>query len=1030
MTINRRLKLVLSGVPVAVRVNRWFLVALALAVCSDDGYCGNSTPPQPNGEHANALKAINDKVIKVTTVDLLALRRAIDDLSRTFPKEYPAKYLERIAQIEQEFVGVDDAKIGQMAAGLVAFREEALLANPLLDFDRLLVVKRKGANPRMPANWVGNCSVRGAFDNEIAVLSPVRPNGKTTTLYRPEPGRFVGDVDLHWDADKMLFSSQLPNNRYEVFEMKQDGTHVRQVSKTIEKVDNYDPCYLPSGKIIYDSTSVFQGVPCVGGKSNVANLHVMNPDGSGVRRLCFDQDHDWYPSVLNDGRVIFTRWEYSDTAHYFTRIVMSMNPDGTNQRSYYGSNSYWPNSTFYPRAIPDHPSQFVAIVSGHHGVKREGEVILFDPAKGQHEADGVVQRIPGYGKKVEPVIKDQLVNGVSQRFLHPYPLSSKYFLVSGSLGPKKGFGIYLVDVFDNMLLLCGEQGYCMLEPVPFRKTKKPPVIPERIDLERKDATVYMSDIYTGGGLKRVPRGTVKKLRLFGFDYGYQKLANHTYIGKEGPWDVHRILGTVDVDPDGSAAFHVPANTPIALQPLDDEGKAIQLMRSWFVAMPGENLSCVGCHESARNAPPTLPSTASQRKPQQIQPWYGPQRGFSFRREVQPALDQYCVACHDGTADQDGRNPVDLRDNGKGGFSPAYNVLQKYVRRPGPEGDYHMYQPTEYVADTSPLIQMLKKGHHGVKPDREAYERLYTWIDLNVPYHGTWGEFRKIPNGQYERRAELRKKHARIDADYEFIPEQKNKKKIVPIMPPELEPVKPVKLNVADWPFDDIEAKKRQGDNSFRKLAMKVHDQSLELDMVRIPVGEFVMGAAAGARDEQPVCAVKIKKPFWITNRAILNKEYAMFDAEHDSGYLDMGGKDQSRRGKALNQPKQRVIRVSWERAMAFCQWLSEKTGKNFSLPTEAQWEYAARAGAATGKPSSDPWKAQMSKGGPEWTRSTYQPYPYLTSDGRDNGAMNGRKVVRGATGINVPAHRAGTYRLSYHYWQPVWDVGFRVVCED
>ena len=79
---------------------------------------------------------------------------------------------------------------------------------------------------------------------------------------------FVGDFDLHWDADKMLLSSQLPNKRYEVFEIKSDGTGLRQVSKTIDGVDNYDACYLPSGKIIYDSTSILQGVPCVGGSSS------------------------------------------------------------------------------------------------------------------------------------------------------------------------------------------------------------------------------------------------------------------------------------------------------------------------------------------------------------------------------------------------------------------------------------------------------------------------------------------------------------------------------------------------------------------------------------------------------------------------------------------------------------------------------------------------------------------------------------------------------------------------------------------
>lgn len=969
-------------------------------------------------------KTLQDALARLARINLKALRLAIEDLTQSFPRTYPSRYLERIGQIEAELADADAAKITGMAAELVAFQQEALLANPLMDFDKLLLVKRRG-NPGLPQNWVGNCSKRGPFDNEIAVLSPVRPGGALTTLYRPDPGIFVGDIDLHWNADKMLLSSQRPDKRYEVFELAADGTGLRQVSQTIAGVDNYDACYLPSGKIIYDSTSIFQGVPCVGGGSQVANLHVMNPDGTGVRRLCFDQDHDWYPAVMNDGRVIYTRWEYSDTPHYFTRIVMTMNPDGTNQRANYGSNSYWPNSTFYARAVPGHSSQFVAIISGHHGVAREGELILFDPAKGQQEADGVVQRIPGYGKKVEPIIRDQLVNGSSPRFLHPWPLSSKYFLVSSNAGG--GWGIYLVDVFDNMLLLCDEPGVCMLEPVPFRKTEMPPVIPERVDLERKDAVLYVSDIYTGGGLKGVPPGTVKKLRLFSFDYGYHGLANHTYIGREGPWDVHRIMGTVDVEPDGSAAFHVPANTPIALQPLDEEGQALQLMRSWLVAMPGENLSCVGCHESNRQTPPARYVMASRKAPQQIQPWFGPARGFSFRREVQPVVDRYCVGCHNGQPRPDGRTPSDLRDNDDPGFSPAYNMLQAHVRRPGPEGDYHLYPPGEYAADTSPLIQMLKKGHHGVKPDREAYERLYTWIDLNVPFYGTWGEFRPIPRGQHELRRESRKQYAGIDEDYEAIPPLQQT--VEPVLPEKQTPVDAVAVTCAGWPFDDAEARQRQGADCTRTLTIPVETQALTLTMVRIPAGAFVMGDAAGAADEQPPCAVRIDTPFWIADRALLNSAYALFDAEHDSGYLDMPGKDQSRRGRPLNGPDQRVIRISWQRAMAFCEWLSAKSGKRFTLPTEAQWEYAVRAGATADKAGSQAWGAGLAQGGPEWTRTTYQPYPYLATDGRDSGERKGRKVVRGAVGLKVPGDRVDTYRLSYPYWQPVWDVGFRVVCE-
>ena len=74
------------------------------------------------------------------------------------------------------------------------------------------------------------------------------------------------------------------------------------------------------------------------------------PTARTSRQLCFDQDHDWCPTLLNDGRVLYSRWEYTDTPHYFTRLLFHMNPDGTNQIEYYKSNSPWPNSTFYATA--------------------------------------------------------------------------------------------------------------------------------------------------------------------------------------------------------------------------------------------------------------------------------------------------------------------------------------------------------------------------------------------------------------------------------------------------------------------------------------------------------------------------------------------------------------------------------------------------------------------------------------------------------------------------------------------------------
>ena len=346
---------------------------------------------------------------------------------------------------QQENKGAKDLEAAQkkLVEDLVALRKQALLANPLMDFDRLLLVTRGNKSPSLglPRNWQSNCSLpKSGFDDRIAVLAPVRPEGEISTLYKPQKDVFVGDVDLNFGAERMLFSTVGANGRWQICEILADGSGFRELSGEQPDVDSYDACYLPDGKIAFTSTACFVGVPCVYGSAHVANLYLMNGDGQEIRQLCFDQEHDWCPTVMNNGRLLYSRWEYTDTPHSQTRLLFHMNPDGTEQFEYYGSNSYWPNSIFYARPIPNHPTKVVAVIGGHHDNPRMGEMVIFDPAVGRHEATGAVQRIPGHAKKVEMIIKDGLTISSWPKFLHPYPLSDKYFLVAAKPNPPVGMG--------------------------------------------------------------------------------------------------------------------------------------------------------------------------------------------------------------------------------------------------------------------------------------------------------------------------------------------------------------------------------------------------------------------------------------------------------------------------------------------------------------------------------------------------------------------------------------------------------------
>ncbi len=1090
-------------------------------------------------------RSLAESVERARSMDCDAPRQAIEDLTSSFPGVYPADNLARLARLQQalenalldfhqdrleSWLALEDA-----VARFENFRRTALLANPLLDFASLLVIKRVPLGGARRTNWEGygygeylgvprqsswNYGTMPNVDqwsNEIAVLSPARADAPLVTLYQPPGTRLVNDLELHWDAKRLLFSMPDAKRNWQVHELALDPASLaarlppRQLTPGAPRdVHNYDAVYLPGDEIIFLSTAPLQGVPC-NASVIVGLMYKMGPDGNNIRQLTFEQDHDYTPSVLNDGRVLYLRWDYTDTPHVWNRLLMSMNPDGTAQMEYTGSNSYWPNAMFFARAVPDHPTKIVTIVTGHHE-GRVGELFLLDPALGRRETEGVVQRIPQQGPPVLPKIEDKLTEHSWPKFLHPWPLSQKYFLVACKPAPDALWGIYLVDIFDNRVLLKEEEGVALLEPVPLRPRPRPPVIPERVQPGQTDAVVYMEDVYSGPGLKGVPRGTVKQLRLFTYHFGYQQLAGIDHrMGADGPWEVKRVLGTVPVEADGSAFFRVPAKTPISVQPLAADGSALALMRSWMTAMPGEYLSCVGCHDQPNSASPvTTKRIALANPPRTIIPWHGPSRGFSFVREVQPVLDKYCVGCHDGASgaksakpdlrrdqggfvvyrasDLDGKFMPNSREDllGKFGavFDPSYVALRAFVRVGGLESDLHLLPPREFGADTSELVRMLVKGHHNVKLDAEAWDRIFTWIDLNAPCHGTWGETTKIPGDQCQRRLELRKRYSGIVENDEELPANETPPP-TPVMPEAEESTTIAPPAIAGWPFDAAAAKSLQAASGALTRTLDLGD-GVTLDLVRIPPGSFIMGDPQGTPDERPLASVRIDKSFWMGKCEVSNEQFAKFNPAHDSRFEHRSSWwfDEEYTGWPLKQPQQPVVRVSWEETMEFCRWLSNKTGAKVTLPTEAQWEWACRAGtnmpfsyggldtdfsafgnmgdASLRKLADEGWRPKspdlipkdnrsndgalvtcaigryapnawglydMHGNASEWTRSNYHPYPYRAYDDRKTDATGSNKTIRGGSWRDRPAHCRSASRWSYAPWQKVFNVGFRVIIE-
>ncbi|HOD83099.1 MAG: Formylglycine-generating sulfatase enzyme [Planctomycetes bacterium ADurb.Bin126] len=1095
---------------------------------------------------------IRDQAASIEAIDTAAVRRAIDDMERSFPGRYDAAShraaverfeRERPALLKAVADGAGDC--AQAVEALLGGVRAALLANPLLDGDRLLVVRRSfpgqlarsavsGDAGFVPHNYENHTSMRrGNWDNEIAVLSNLRgPSERVESgqLFKPAGGAILRDVCLDFDGGRMLFSSIDSRGRWAVFEIRADGSGLKQLSPTdFPDLDFFDACYLPDGRVVLCSTAAYQGLPCLDGNGQVANLFLLDPPAGTIRQLTFDQDNDNDPVILNDGQVSYQRWEYSDIPHYFSRRRFAMNPDGTGQTALYGSNSWFPTAYRFARPVPDHPSRLIGVISGHHDFGDCGRLALIDPSlagaypfryrptskewgvEGQAIAltpdvlpsgqTGFLQLIPGWGKPVAGTVCDAIVGHVYRKqhpalATHPWPLSSKYFLASMKPTPHSLWGIYLVDVFDNATLIAEVEGAGLFEPQPFAPRQRPPVIPDRVQPAARTAAVHVADVYAGPGLRGVPRGTVKALRVFSYHFGYNARAGFPAIGTQAGWDVKRILGTAVVEADGSAYFEIPANTPVSLQPLDDEGRAVQLMRSWLTGMPGEHVSCVGCHEKRGESLPLRKTLASRRLAQPLAPWFGPARPFAFAAEVYPVLEKYCIGCHNGKGMVGPRSKPSFANP-----QVAYDMLHPYVHRPGVESDMALLTPMEYHASTSRLIQMLEKGHHGrtlADLDRQARQRLYCWIDLNVPRNGRWTPPKFQDRDQRQRRIELARRFASINDDPEgecrAAEEAFADRGQLAFVPPRPQkPIPPDGLEIKGFPFSPAEAARMQQSAALRERTIDL-GEGVKMELVRVPAGCFVMGSLDGPPDERPRAAVTIDKGFWMGVTEVTNAQYARFDPQHDTRYVDMHYMDRVTPGYIANHPDQPVARVSWDEAAAFCRWLARRAGQKASLPTEAQWEWAARAGSDTqfhfGAMDADfSPHANLADQSLRWFRMGYNgpsvlqvryPYPpdnnfplrderlrdkwhvvdYVgqckpnawglkdtvgnvsewtasayrvypyADDGRNDPASRERRTARGGSWADRPADAGSSVRRAYQPWQKVHDVGFRVIMGD
>jgi len=606
---------------------------------------------------------------------------------------------------------------------------EGFLAGPMADVDQIVFAVRVPGNDHWYANFGYYSSPAREYPPQRAPkdmqLPPIfKEGGRLCTLHLrsrtlkvllDDPHGGVRDPQVHYSGEKILLSYRKGGQPYyHLYEINADGTGLVQL--TDGPFNDIEPTYLPDGGVIFCSDRCRRFVNCW--VTPVATLHRCETDGSGIRVISTNIEHDNTPWVLPDGRVLYTRWEYVDRNQVTFHHLWTTNPDGTAQMVYFGN---------------QRPGYTIIDAKPIPGGQRV--VASFSPGHGRPEHAGYVRTIdPGLGPNDWSAIRPISRGGPSYR--DPYPLSDDCFLVAVEREIRvmddrgRTETIYTLPS-DDAKLFCHE-------PRPLRARKRERVIPSRIDLSQPTGRLVLANIYEGRNMAGVRPGEVKQLLVLeqlpkpvNFSGGMWPIS----IG--GTFTLARILGTVPVEPDGSAYMEIPALRSLFLVAVDEDGLSVKRMHSFLTVQPGETTGCVGCHENRVVPPPTNVDglMALNRPAEKIRPVEGIPDVFDFPRDVQPLLDKHCVSCHNPDR-YEGR--VDLCGDHSPLFSQSYwTITQHGLIADGRNEPRGNFPPRSIGSSASPIMKLIDGSHHDAKLPPQERDAIRLWIESSAPYAGTY-----------------------------------------------------------------------------------------------------------------------------------------------------------------------------------------------------------------------------------------------------------------------------------------------------
>lgn len=649
-------------------------------------------------------------------------------------------------------------------------RRRMIMAHPALDFERILINR----NPPTTYSHNGDQHLgrHSRIGPGLSILEDWKSGSPRVTAILKDklPSGATRNPDLHYDADRVVFAycdhTRPGHKRYFIYEAAIDGSWVRQLTGTATDplqtwdnratvlIEDNDPAYLPDGDLVFISTRSQTYGRCHGGRYNPAwVLYRSAANGDHIRQLSYGNENEYEPSVLNDGRVVFTRWEYTNRHEMLFHMLWWCRPDGTMVSNFYGNDTLHPMMVTEASAIPG-THKVVATAMGHHSYST-GTVIVIDTNKGENDEEPLTH--------ITPETPYSETHGwPNPHYSHPYAITEDLFLVSranhnvppqGRVPPPNDRGIYLIDTLGGRELIYEDPAVASVSPIAVRPRERPTVLSSVLP-ENAPAygTVFVQDAYLtrNDPENLIKPGDISAIRVLAL--GVQPRARRSPLHMQVPVEIpKKVLGTVPIRENGSAHFTVPANVSLQLQILDHQDRAILTEKSFFYLQAGESRGCIGCHEPVgTTADMTAMARVARTAPVDLTPAAGPdyEGGLSFMRTVQPVLDRHCISCHglDST-----KKNVNLVHDGKLTWPQSYIALvQRGNHRLGEKrytgGANNISRPYQYYAYGNKVSHMLVDNHSDVNMDRDSYRRIIEWLDTNAQAYGDL-----FPNKLEERR---------------------------------------------------------------------------------------------------------------------------------------------------------------------------------------------------------------------------------------------------------------------------------------